>query len=38
MGIEMDDWRDWHAVSTIQLGQLVEYGFVSWDESWAWDW
>ena len=35
MGIEMDEWRDWHA---IQLGQLVEYGFVSWDESWAWDW
>ena len=38
MGIEMDEWRDWHAISTIQLGQLVEYGFITWDESWAWDW
>ena len=38
MGIEMDEWRDWHAISAIQLGQLVEYGFVSWDETWAWDW
>lgn len=38
MGIEMDEWRDWHAITSIQLGQLVEYGFISWDESWAWDW
>lgn len=38
MGIKMDDWRDWHAISSIQLGHLVEYGFVTWDESWDWDW
>lgn len=38
MGIELDEWRDWHAIASIQLGQLVEYGFVSWDETWAWDW
>lgn len=30
--------RDFHAVSTITLGELVDAGFVDWtDPAWAWD-
>lgn len=30
--------RDYHAVHTITLGELVDYGFVDWeDPTWAWD-
>ena len=29
---------DWHAVATIQLGELIECGVVNWDDqSWHWD-
>lgn len=32
------DRSDWHSVVTISLGELVEGGFVDWDDpSWAWD-
>lgn len=31
--------RDFHAVSTITLGELVDMGFVDWsDPVWSWDW
>lgn len=32
------EWRDFHAVSTITLGELVEGGWVDWsDSAWAWN-
>lgn len=33
-----EDTPDWHAVATIQLGELMECGFVDFDDpSWKWD-
>ena len=42
MALEMPDFTncersEWHALFTIQLGELIEGGFVDWsDESWQW--
>lgn len=36
--VECEPISDWHADVSIQLGELIECGFVDWDaESWAWD-